>query len=433
MRVFSVMMIFLMAIVAQADDDITGVWQTDGYGWVFDIQPEQITVYQMSSFSCMMIAQVDSFDYQPEQIHIEGVELPGAASMLGRIDLDFMLMDGRLGFSSDSITPIYADRIDALPQSCLDGVGNSPLETFDVLWHMFNENYAFFDVRGVDWQETYNTYRPQVTEENVSTITMQMLDPLNDDHVGIIGLGGVFNSAESPAWALSRGRYNLSQLILSDYLMDEPQIVADYTLLYGHLTEDIGYLNILGMSYFGEDDITTLSEVMPVILDYFADVETLVIDVRFNGGGYDTNAVYLAGYFADERRLAFTKQGWNGSEFLPAQEIYVEPVGEAQFTGEIYLLTSRLTVSAAEVFVMTMSTFPHVTTVGEATAGALSDILPVFLPDWSVATLSNELYLSADGMSYEGVGIPPTIPVTITLEDINNGIDAVLSEILSMQ
>ena len=40
----------------------------------------------------------------------------------------------------------------------------NPIETFEAFWKVFNERYAFFDVRGVDWQRQKEIYRPQVTD-----------------------------------------------------------------------------------------------------------------------------------------------------------------------------------------------------------------------------------------------------------------------------
>ena len=64
---------------------------------------------------------------------------------------------------------------------------NTPEKNFEQLWQVFNKRYAFFKVRGVDWQDQYKVYRPQVnattTDDELFKIMCKMLKPLNDGHV----------------------------------------------------------------------------------------------------------------------------------------------------------------------------------------------------------------------------------------------------------
>jgi C-terminal processing protease CtpA/Prc len=80
----------------------------------------------------------------------------------------------------------------------------------------------------------------------------------------------------------------------------------------------------------------------------------------------------------------------------------------------VILLTSGLTYSGAEIFVMATMQFPNVTRVGEPTAGALSDVLPFTLPNgWEIG-LSNERYFASDGVCYEDRGVPPHVEAPMT-------------------
>ena len=38
-----------------------------------------------------------------------------------------------------------------------------PERNFEALWKTFHERYPFFELRKVDWQKQYETYRPKVT------------------------------------------------------------------------------------------------------------------------------------------------------------------------------------------------------------------------------------------------------------------------------
>ena len=54
-----------------------------------------------------------------------------------------------------------------------------------------------------------------------------------------------------------------------------------------------------------------------------------------------------------------------------------------------------------------MQAIPHVHLLGEATGGMLSDNLFHKLPNGWEVSLSNEVYLSSQGKSYESIGVEP--------------------------
>lgn len=49
------------------------------------------------------------------------------------------------------------------PQTCYikqSIVNKNPKANFEILWEAFNEFYDFFNHLNIDWEETYNYYRP---------------------------------------------------------------------------------------------------------------------------------------------------------------------------------------------------------------------------------------------------------------------------------
>jgi carboxyl-terminal processing protease len=160
------------------------------------------------------------------------------------------------------------------------------------------------------------------------------------------------------------------------------------------------------------ENIAALKETMDRVMEEFRAVEAVVVDVRFNTGGYDELPMMIANRFADRKRLAFTHKAVDGSGFTPTQELCVQPEGRFQFTGPTYLLTSERTMSAAETFTLYMMTFPHVTRIGDTTAGAFSSTTKYMPNGWTV-NLSNEIIEAANGIVYEGKGIPPQFKVPV--------------------
>jgi carboxyl-terminal processing protease len=196
-------------------------------------------------------------------------------------------------------------------------------------------------------------------------------------------------------------------------------MAANNFIVWGKIKPNIGYLNIFVMGdYAGlgasrTDSIAVLEWTMDQVMEYFRSVEAVVVDVRFNTGGYDENSIMIANRFADRRRLAFTRKAVYGKGFTEKQKFYVHPQGNFQFTGPTFLLTSERTVSAAETFVICMMACPHITRVGGITAGALSAALTKHLPNGWDLEISNEVCEAADGNVYEGIGIPPQVEVPV--------------------
>ena len=85
-------------------------------------------------------------------------------------------------------------------------IDRDPEKNFEELWQTFCDRYPFFELRNVDWETQYDTYRPRVTGETsdgeLFDIFCQMLSPLNDGHVNLTAkMGGEtrnFNPEKKP-------------------------------------------------------------------------------------------------------------------------------------------------------------------------------------------------------------------------------------------
>jgi C-terminal processing protease CtpA/Prc len=204
----------------------------------------------------------------------------------------------------------------------------------------------------------------------------------------------------------------------NDFLNGDCRVAANNMIVWGKIKPNIGYLNVFVMGgYAGleasrTENIAALKETMDRVMEEFREVEAVVVDVRFNTGGYDELAMMIANRFADRKRLAFTHKAVDGNGFTPTQEFYVQPEARFQFTGPTYLLTSERTISAAETLTLYMMALPHVTRIGDTTAGAFSSTTKHMPNGWMV-DLSNEIIEAANGIVYEGKGIPPQFKVPV--------------------
>jgi len=148
-------------------------------------------------------------------------------------------------------------------------------------------------------------------------------------------------------------------------------------------------------------------------MDDFKDCDGVILDMRFNHGGFDPASQIIANRFTDQKRVGLYKQAIYGKGRTEQLPIYVFPQGSYAYTKPVVLLTSDSTISAGEIFTLFTMALPHVTRMGEPTQGVLSDMLGKTLPNGWKLSLSNEIYTAIDGIVYESIGIPPHIEVPV--------------------
>lgn len=318
---------------------------------------------------------------------------------------------------------------------------NTPERNFELLWHEFDRLYSLFELKKINWDSLYAVYRPQVnagtTDRQLFDILSAMLAHLNDGHVYLLSPFGRFvsNQERAAAWA-----ENFDFNVVRDtYLKQTLKVAGDGNFIYGSVTPDIAYLYI---TTFEDEDFGRIDnwakEIDRVVKELSA-FKGLVLDIRHNGGGDAFNAQYIANRFADARRLfafGLSRNGPRHGDFSEPYEWYIEPAGAQQFTKPIVLLTNRRTASGAERFTLAMRTLPHVTTIGDTTEGAFPHAVPRELPNGWVYRVTIGAVLTAQKTSFEGIGIPPDIPVFISEMDRNQGKDTILDtavELLNRQ
>jgi C-terminal processing protease CtpA/Prc len=110
------------------------------------------------------------------------------------------------------------------------------------------------------------------------------------------------------------------------------------------------------------------------------------------------------------------------------------PSSRPGFRGSVVLLTGPDTVSAGETFTMALfGREPHVTRIGQNTQGVFSDVLERKLPNGWAFWLPNEVYLTKNGKSFDGAGIPPEVTVPFfSHEDLLASRDAALDKALQI-
>lgn len=430
------------------------VWRSVGYGWVVTLTGDEQRTYETTSISCLPEAPLrqvggaaadGTLAFGPAGIPTLTVR-PGPNGLAGPAALRL------LGSAAD----IDLEPLAALPRSCLQPVPNDPIHNFDVFWQTFAENYNSLTSRGVDWTAARDTYRPTVTADTTPKqlfrTLKKMVTPLGDSHVY---LEGPKDDSFAPKRAGTRDEDDVSRKqavkAVNRYLTDTLKVpaVQDYAggrISWADLPGGVGYLRLTSFEEYGGANTPYLTsrEVLTRTLDQLltparvAALHGLVIDVRFNTGGDDELGLQLAGRFTDSPYVAFRKQPRTDprdpSVHGPLRTVTVTPTpGVPHYTGPIMVLTSDLTVSAGETFVLSMlGRTPTPVRIGAATQGVFSDDMPRVLPNGWSFTLGNEDYFDVNGHNWEGAGVPPDVTVPVfTPPELSDRRDSALDAALS--
>lgn len=328
-----------------------------------------------------------------------------------------LVMMGILGACSDDV-PDYPD----------DPYGN-----FDALADIIDSRYCFFDEKNVDWDEVRREYRSRITDEtgilDLFNICSEMLATLKDGHVNLTSR---FNTSYYRQW-------------WSDYPQDfDLRTLQEYYL-------DFDYYTASGMSYkiFEDQNCGYIyypsfsSGISEISLDYvlaiFYNCDSLIIDIRNNGGGLLTNIDVLVGrLIKDEIPGGYIthKTGPGHSDFSRPYPITYKSAPEYRIhflDRPVYVLTNRSCYSAANAFAAVMKSLPNVTVIGARTGGGAGLPFSSELPNgWSVRFSASPLYAPDGSLTEFGVDPTPGYECSASAEELAEGRDAILDLALKL-
>ena len=355
----------------------------------------------------------------------------------------------------------HFSRISALPTNCqasqLTQASDDPELNFNWIWHAINEHYAGFEVRDIDWQGIKQTIETQLNDNQSQNWQHfgKILDALEDPHAFLISLDhGVKQSiqltplhqkvANDNAINANNTNYhqiqNLTtarleqagQVIISQYLQN-PQILASEQVIYGELKGSSAYINIRSMNLDGDDNLSNINkanEITAKLSQLLTNKTELIIDLRFNLGGNLPAAKIIADSLATIADTAYYMSFKQTDGYSNANSYKVEPSDQG-FSGDIKILTSPLTGSAAEAFIYYLKAgHNNVELIGENTRGVQSAPIKHQLPNgWQVLIPARKI-TGPMGEYLENSGFSPDIMIeSFSQQDINEQKDTVLESL----
>jgi carboxyl-terminal processing protease len=332
---------------------------------------------------------------------------------------------------------------------------SKPEKDFEAFWTTFKDNYAFFELKGVDWDSTYLKYRPLVTwktsEKKLIAILSQMVEPLKDGHITIskgeeilfkakkaFQFKQEFKGMEKQFWQTVDTTLTINgfpkQVGLGPLFKDE-------NLYYFSQTAQFAYIRITRCfanpeSIFDDrkeiEDTKLMLQLFDSVLNKISNTKALIVDLRANGGGH--GGLELASRFVKAKTLTHyksIKQKGNYSTFSEPEPQYILPNNGTQYLKKLIILTNDKTASSAEDFTISLYKQDNVTTIGTNTSGMLSDMFGAELSNNISFTLSNQVYYSTDRTILEDKGVPVAIKVINLKKDIENRQDPVLAKAIA--
>jgi hypothetical protein len=173
------------------------------------------------------------------------------------------------------------------------------------------------------------------------------------------------------------------------------------------LSGNIGYVDLRG--FF---DPETGGDTVASTMDFLANTDALIIDLRHNGGGDPAMVQLLCSYFFEGEPVHLNDLYFRPDDSTHQYWTLPHVPGKRYVGKEVYLLTSKSTFSGAEEFSYNMKNLKRATLIGETTGGGahpggverINEHFSVFVP---VGRAINPITKT----NWEGTGVTPHVPV----------------------
>ncbi|MBI5864095.1 MAG: hypothetical protein HZB38_06270 [Planctomycetes bacterium] len=288
--------------------------------------------------------------------------------------------------------------------------GSAALDLFDEVWQTFDENYSYFEWKGIDWDAFYDAhwsdFDDNLSGDDFAQRLANALSELDDLHINVQTPEGEFLEV-----ATRNVPQNYTSTPRNLYAASSYQTLGDEVVWHAWLTGDIAYIRVDTLSSDAYQSITTGQ--IEAIFAAYADAAGFVIDIRPNNGGNENIAQLFASHFTGTDVVygyTETRNGPSHGDFDPIEEKVLQPAAENLFNGPVVCLIGARNMSSAEWFALMMRAC-GATLIGDVTRGSSGNPQEFPLSNGVTYTVPTWIAYSADFELIEDQGITPDLPV----------------------
>jgi len=275
-------------------------------------------------------------------------------------------------------------------------------EVVESLGKLMKENYVFPD-KGLAMASFLNEKLQQGKYDHFSNaqkftrqLTEDMQSVTHDKHIQVI---------HAPEQVVLQRKNNS--------LSSDPEIVKNLKRknfgfeIVEILPGNIGYLNLTS---FGDPEIA--GDTAVAAMNYLANSDALIIDLRNNGGGMPAMIQLITSYLYGSESVHLNNFYWRPSDLNTQTWTLPYVQGKRMPNTEVYILTSQQTFSAAEEFSYNLKHLKRAILIGETTmGGAHPGGMQIVNDNFMLWVPSGRAINPITNTNWEGVGVQPHILV----------------------
>ena len=303
---------------------------------------------------------------------------------------------------------------------------SDPVSVFDYLWNKVDQQYAFFDVKGIDWDSVRRVYRPKVSDDmnkdSLFRVCAAMLNTLRDGHTNLIS-----------SFDVSRNDSVYYKMVMHKNV-DEKVLILNYLTLNYHVTGAFSHNTIRNgqVAYvrYSSFENPISEDVLKYIVNRYKDCKGMVIDLRQNSGGSISNIRMLLSIFDNHKQPLYKTQIKSGKEHDAFTELETVCASDTcilkkPYTKPVAVLIDRGSYSATSFFAVCTMAYPNIRLFGDYSGGGLGLPNGGALPNGWTYRFSITRTIANNGGNYEN-GVPPDVRVILDPACTTQGIDNVI-------
>lgn len=278
-------------------------------------------------------------------------------------------------------------------------------EVLDSLFQKLNDYYVFPET-AVNIEKTMRQYKKQGyylkikdAKTLAETLTDQMLSIAHDKHLSVS-----YQEAEDHQPEPSAGMKKEEAKRIQRFKIQKNFGFTKIDILEGN----IGYLKI--DAFFPVDDAAPTAT---AAMNYIANTDALIIDLRSNHGGEPEMVQFLASHFFDTTPVYLNDLYWReGNKTIQYWSLpYVS--AKRYVAKPVYIIINGKTFSAGEEFAYDLQALRRATVTGKTSAGGANPGNEVKIKGQFVAFIPNGRAVNpVTKTNWEGIGVEPDIEIS---------------------